>query len=391
MYFYKYQKVGSLELMQLKRGEIFFASPSELNDRHECRPIYLFNGSKEVWRRFIHWILVELCFKYNLYSTPEEEKKLISLHIPMSSSVYSNVKGRSIEYAEITDLLPSCLSNSFNQDFTQPEKKYILRCLLDFIKTHFKNALWQDRYICSFSMTATNPTMWAHYGATERGFITIYKANNNYVEVKSTTNLAGFSTDNETIATGNSNTEKLELKKVVYRKNPAKINVFHRLIPMFHYTDFEYQYDVPENLISEIKSMEESNVGLTKFTDWKYEKELRLLFPTHFPLNKAFRCLQVEHTQIKGIIFGSKTSEEDKHEILMACQHLKLISSTQNHFAVFQAFESDQTYKMNIEPLGLLNENYMHYNNTIPLIPLNELTQSELDYLIAMHKDIQTT
>lgn len=34
MYFYKYQSVSPLSLMMLKRGEVYFASASELNDEH---------------------------------------------------------------------------------------------------------------------------------------------------------------------------------------------------------------------------------------------------------------------------------------------------------------------------------------------------------------------
>lgn len=392
MYFYKYQKAEKLELMLLKRGEVFFASQEELNDRHECRPKYIFNGSEDVWGRFTHYILVRICVRYKLYPNPEEAQKLISLHHTITKIIYTHTKRKNIELAETAKIFYEALKESFTDAFSQPEKKFILSCFIKYMDSELRTELHEEKYICSFSRTATNPTMWGHYGDAEKGFLIIYQTDDNHVEVNSTTrNLPGSRTrdDSEIIELGLYDNEKIELKKVTYCKPPPKVNAFHRLIPKFHYTEIEDHYDVSELLYDEIKIMQEDKVGLTKFIDWKYEREVRLIFPTYESLNKSFRCLQIAKTHIKGIIFGSKISKQNKESILMACIHLQSTAMIDHAISFFQAIESDQSYQLRIVPLGLLEDDYIHHMRATPLIPFKTLDKDQQELLTTMSKEIE--
>jgi hypothetical protein len=392
MYFYKYQKAEKLEIMLLKRGEVFFASQDELNDRHECRPKYIFNGSKEVWARLTHYILVQICIRYNLYPTPEEAQKLISLHQKITKKVYAHTKRKNVELSAMEKIFHESLKDSFTQDFSPPEIKFILNCATKYINSQLRTVLHQEKYICSFTKTATNPTMWGHYGDAERGFLIIYQTIENHVEVNSTTqNLCGHRTkDNSVfIELGLYTKEKLKLEKVQYRKSPPKVNAFSRLIHRFHYTDIEDRYDVPESLYGEIKPMEEDIIALTKYTDWKYEKEVRLIFPTYHTLNNSFRCLQIQSAHIKGIIFGSKISNKSKDSIVMACIHLKATTMMEHDFAFFQIQESDQSYKMKIVPIGLLENDYIHHMRARPINPFKTLGKDQQSFLLSMGKEIE--
>ncbi|CZU59726.1 Uncharacterised protein [Enterobacter hormaechei] len=66
MLFYKYSSIDNLSISMLRNGEVFFASPNELNDIHECKPQFIFNANKEVWERFIYYLIVQVCLKLNL-------------------------------------------------------------------------------------------------------------------------------------------------------------------------------------------------------------------------------------------------------------------------------------------------------------------------------------
>lgn len=93
-----------------------------------------------------------------------------------------------------------------------------------------------------------------------------------------------------------------------------------------------------------IDQMEVDKIGLVKSTDWKYEKEIRLLFPTYEELPSEHRCLKINNRHIKGVIFGAKTSDSSKERILMACYHLLCHAKDKPILAVFQALDSHDSY-----------------------------------------------
>ena len=67
-YFFKYQQPTNLAFNMLRRGEVYFATPNELNDAHECRPQYILKGSEELWQRLVHHVLSHVVFEHgNLF------------------------------------------------------------------------------------------------------------------------------------------------------------------------------------------------------------------------------------------------------------------------------------------------------------------------------------
>ncbi|WP_146130724.1 DUF2971 domain-containing protein [Photobacterium damselae] len=390
MYLYKYQSVSPLSLMMLKRGEIYFASASELNDRHECRARYLFNAPTEVWIRFIDYVLLEVCYKYKhqLYQSPKDAYKLIELAESIFETGYGRIKKRILTIYDTVQLFNYGFDAVLGDEFTLEEKKKIKQYTERYLLGLSENKLRENKYICSFSKNAINPTMWGHYGAAETGFVVIYESSDGYMDVKSTLpNLFGYREKEEGWhEIGKYTNESLMLRDVKYSKQPCKVNAFDRLIPKFRYSEKETHYDEPEILRGQIDQMEVDKVGLVKFTDWKYEQEVRLLFPTYEKLPSEHRCLQVNSRHIKGVIFGSKTSDSSKERVLMACTHLLGHIKDKASLAVFQVLDSYDNYSYQVFPVGMVSK--FISSKRPPLTEYDCLNPEQKEYLSRLGKSI---
>lgn len=269
--------------MMLKRGEVYFASASELNDRHECRARYLFNAPKDVWVRFVDYVLCKVCSEYPLYRSIQDAYKLIKLAEPIFEAGRSRIKKRNLTIYDAVLLFKYGFDNALGEEFSPDERKKIKQCTEHYLLALSENELLENKHICSFSKNAINPTMWGHYGAAETGFVIIYESSDGFVDVESSlSNLSGYREKEEGwTEIGSYANERLLLQDVNYSNRPCKVNAFEKLIHKFRYSEREDHYDVPESLLGVIDRMEENKVGLVKYTDWKYEKEVRLLFPAY--------------------------------------------------------------------------------------------------------------
>lgn len=388
MYLYKYQSVSPLSLMMLKRGEVYFASASELNDRHECRARYLFNAPKEVWIRFVDYVLCKICSKYRLYHSPQDAHKLIELAEPIFESGYRRIKKKNLTVYDTVQLFNFGFDTALGEEFTPEEKKKIKQYTEHYLLGLSESELLENKHICSFSKNAINPTMWGHYGAAETGFVVIYESSDGCIDVESTlSNLSGYRKKEEGwYEIGSYTNESLMLKDVSYSRQPCKVNAFERLIHKFRFSEREAHYDVPESFLGMIDQMEIDKVGLVKFTDWKYEQEVRLLFPTHEELPSEHRCLKVNSRHIKGVIFGPKTSDSSKERVLMACAHLLDHAKDKPNLGVFQALDSHDSYSYKVFPVGMISKFFSP--KFLPLTEYGRLNPEQKEYLDNLGKGI---
>lgn len=106
MYYYKYQKPGNLEFNMLRRGEIFFASPDELNDGSECRPRFVLRGSAGLWVRLSHFILQETWFRlgYHERGTKSETDQLFGLASPLGKGLKRRARNKELGIEDLATL-----------------------------------------------------------------------------------------------------------------------------------------------------------------------------------------------------------------------------------------------------------------------------------------------
>jgi hypothetical protein len=397
MYFYKYQKPGNLEFNMLRRGEVYFASVSELNDASECRPRFILKGSEELWRRLAKLILQGVCFGTDGGVPQEEVKTLLGLTGSMGRLLKKQAGNKDFGLENLEALFVDALEVVLRQELPGLQSQLVIKLSRMFIDQEIPRLIMEPRYIASFSRNPKNPTMWGHYAGAETGFVVVYAAENGKVKVRSPISiLYGFkplAESSSVLEVGLYDEQYVELMPVRYGRKPPKLNAFYRLIPRFTYSGEEYHYDLPLLLPSQAEEKEESHFGLVKYSDWRYEQEVRAFFPDTREIPQPVRVLEVSTDNIKGLIFGPKMGYAEKVKAVLCC-YLMQESSARNlgrdelppDFFFFQAKQLLDRFDFSIVPVGVLERSY--YGDRSPLKPLKELDPATKERLRNTSREI---
>jgi hypothetical protein len=171
------------------------------------------------------------------------------------------------------------------------------------------------------------------------------------------------------------------------------VNAFHRLIPKFSYSESEDHYDVPLLLGGDAKDKEEYRVGLVKFSDWRYEQEIRAFLPVFGTLPPDLRVMQVSPENIRGVIFGPRMSERDKVRAVLCC-HLMRESCTNSdsqplsEFAFFQSMQVLDRFDLSIMPVGILDG--LYFDRHLPIKTIDDLDEASGRSLREMSQEIES-
>ncbi|WP_171863818.1 DUF2971 domain-containing protein [Enterobacter kobei] len=354
MYFYKYLRVDNLNLSMLRHGEVFFASPKELNDIHECKPQFIFNASRELWSRLIHEIITGICIEMKLKTKSYVLMTLFSFKEDIVTALLNKKKKLSLNYEETINRISHEISTKAIENLDFVDARKVIKALDSYIQDKLNTELNDKLYITSFSKSATILTMWGHYGNAEKGFAIIYETNDGNINLESNIKIFPSHTklSESNYSLGISRFSKAELLEVEYKNKPVRANGFRKLIPAFSFSEQEDFYDCRESLLSDIPKYNENDIGRVKYTDWKYEKELRLHLPVYDELPPPLRSIKISTQHIKGVIFGTNTSDNDKESILSACYYLKKSHTTESELYIFQAKPIPGQYKIKAFPLG---------------------------------------
>ena len=387
MYFYKYQKPENLEFNMLRHGEIYFAKIAELNDASECCPRFILNGTEKLWIRLAQFILSKVCFSSDYsdyYNRAKEDdiRQLLELSISVGKLLKKQVKNRDIGIENLGKLFTDSLKPLLELNFSTLQSKLILDLSHEFIDRKLPGIIDEPKYITSFYKSATNPTMWGHYAKAERGFVIVYSTEDGAINVRSPIDIlfgsrpleSKFGTISEI---GFYDDERLELQSVKYGKKPPKVNAFHRLITKFYYSEIESHYDGPALLEGDAKEKKEDQIGLVKYSDWRYEQEIRTFFPyLDEPYSPDMRVLQVSINNIKGLIFGPSMTDGDKKRAILCCYLLRKSlahlcvgeDDTPPEFVFFQAIQVLDRFDFEIQPVGVLENHYSGQHPPIRLV-----------------------
>lgn len=389
MYFYKYQSPTNLAFGMLRNSEIFFASRTELNDPNEYRPQYVLNGNEEMWVRLVHFILVDVMISEadRMRWSDSERKSFLDMSTRVGKSISSEVRNRNVRLNEFRKLLKKTIQPILESVFQDNQSRHLLQVLDSFVSKRIVEFAQEHLYIASFSTNATNPTMWGHYARAEQGFVAVYKSLDQSISVESPTELFWDTrpTEVEGIqAIGMYKDCVIPLQSVKYRKRPPIVNLFRRLIHKFHVSEMEDHYDAPAILEGLAHKKQEEMVGLIKYSDWRYENEVRAILPTYGTiLEPDARVVKIEPDLLKGIVFGPAMSDVDKRRAVVSCYLMKrkFYDNTENEtirqndsFAFFQAQKNSDGFGFRIVPAGILDSCYSD-----PLLPIRFINRVSED------------
>lgn len=380
----------------LRRAEVFFASATELNDANECRPRFVLKGSEELWTRLARFILEEFCFREHYYANTaqDEIQKVLQLSESLGPLLKKGAGSRDFELEKLGDLFGAALESLAKGNEFQHQCSQIKKFAMDLARGKLSRLIAEEKYIASFCRNATNPTMWGHYGGAEKGFALVYETNDETIHVHSPLHVLHGSRpldkEGNSYQIGIYKEDRLALNRVVYGKRPPKVNAFYELIPKFTFSELEAHYDVPELLSGDAAKKEEERIGLVKYSDWRYEQEIRAFFPSFSELPPDLRILSISGENLRGLIFGPRMTPTDKARAVF-CSHWMRASQSQivkngapEEFAFFQAKKQADRFDFEIVPIGLLGDRYCgDYGALKPMSELEPTVISRLQEMAA--------
>ncbi|MYB00495.1 DUF2971 domain-containing protein [Candidatus Poribacteria bacterium] len=234
--------------------------------------------------------------------------------------------------------------------------------IFDFPKVYveqLERLLWPEWYTTCFMKSYHNSSMWGNYGDNHKGICLIFE---------------GVETDNlnslELNLAANGGTRTIPFREVTYADRPSEIDFFRTICRLPIAALRKLWYTDREGKISEcaahIGPDRDEDTWRKKYwnkffrditiktKDWAYEQEYRLILEDGLSeFNKrSDRTLTYDFNSLKGIIFGIRTSDEDKRKIIEIIEK-KCEKYNRADFKFFQADYSAENGNIRKYPIQL--------------------------------------
>ena len=299
------------------------------------------------------------------FQAPEEQRKTVAMELLLNAIKHAkNEQALDDSYQALEEMLdnlriyvqyqnhtiPSEMSGNINRDII---------FLFDFAKVYVEQLdrlLWSKWYTACFTGNYHNSSAWAKYADSHKGVCLIFegveKDNSNSIELN-------HKTSNSSIT--------LPFRQVNYADRPDEIDFFRTICRMtvstlkkLWYTDQDgnlsecaahIEPDGDESIWREIYRNNFLRDVTFKTKDWEYEQEYRLILEdTLSQFNeKNDRKLTYDFGFLKGIIFGIRTSIEDKMKVIEIIDKKNqtdfkqiIDKKNQTDFEYFQAYYSSK-------------------------------------------------
>jgi hypothetical protein len=250
-------------------------------------------------------------------------------------------------------LTESMLWSKQSADASVPQMGSVAFMLVDFpgkFVSKLEGEIFPPWYTASFLSECSNSAVWGHYGDNHRGvclkFRTIAKDGKEHVQLKTECGVNGAGTVFEM--------RPHQFRPVRYDTKPLPIDFFRFIgrMPKFQLNAMWYK-DASGNssICGEHLAADKEGAwgesywdnylkGLcVKLKEWEYEKEYRLIVHGDFVdySKSADRKLFYDFNSLEAIIFGIKTSREDKLKIVRIIQQ-KCQLAKRTDFEFYQAY-----------------------------------------------------
>lgn len=228
--------------------------------------------------------------------------------------------------------------------------------------------VYPDWYTACFAGDCTNASLWGYYGGNHEGVCLIFRAE----QVDGRAMLPLIHADSSFSPSSGVGTRSVirEFVKVDYEPTYPPIDFFRSLGRMSVVTlNREWYGDRQGNrskCADDIFSDEEAwrrgywkqfqRSCATKMKDWEHENEFRLVLDGFFSdlSERASRKAKYEFSSLEGIVFGIKTSLDDKLKIMKIIEE-KCKTENRTDFKFYQATYSPGDGKITRDEMGLFN------------------------------------
>lgn len=217
--------------------------------------------------------------------------------------------------------------------------------------------LWPSWYASCFSKSSSNSSSWGTYGDSHKGVCLIFSSEEEGEEstIEMTDHLGSLS--------------KMTFRDIEYTEHRIPVEFFRNIGRLPRESAMELWYRDESGNTSECASHLLSEPGdswiaeywqrferdiTTKTRHWEHEQESRLILHSVLEdeLDKSKRFLTYDFKSLAGIIFGIRTSYEDKRRIIDIVQE-KCVENNRQGFHLFQAFYSPEHGEIRTYDLGV--------------------------------------
>ena len=207
-----------------------------------------------------------------------------------------------------------------------------------------KEIMYPNGYVVCFSETPTNSAMWGNYADNHKGVCFIYETES--IDGREFINFAAKS---------------LEVRQIKYSAQFIERNFFNTLKHLNFLRAEDWltgKNGVKSRKLTEIESAGEyDDIYREKFyrktADWYHEREYRIFLADKFYRydDKFSRNLKYDLKTLKGMIFGIRTTLDDKLELI---QKLIRLRKSVRDFEFYQAEFDDETQIISVREKFLL-------------------------------------
>ena len=220
--------------------------------------------------------------------------------------------------------------------------------------------LWPQWYTACFTRGYHDSSLWAKYGDDHRGVCLIFEAaETDDARSLSLKQVTGSSSYHQGGSRDHWNFAPMTFRDVSYSDKPGEIDFFRNIgmLPLKAIMDLWYTDDLGNT--SECSSHIDSDMDIEpwrkrhwddyerdisiKSRSWEHEQECRLIL--HGLLEDALddhrRTLTYDFESLKGIIFGIRTTDDDKIKVVESV-HNKCLENGRSDFQFFQAYYSHE-------------------------------------------------
>ena len=229
-----------------------------------------------------------------------------------------------------------------------PNKLFLLNFPQNYLRA-IEKLTYPKNYVACFTGedAINNSSVWGHYGDNHKGICLMFKPNEK----------ESLPFSNAKIGYGGNGVIlgkiSLSFDKIIYGEAYPEIDFFRSLgrlpIPKLNATWYKDDDKKLSDIHSEVFTDEEkwrngywnkySQNNLIKTKDWAYEDEYRLILNSGIDgeIDKEYRILKYDFQNMRGLIFGINTTDEDKVKIFEIIQK-KCAEYKRKDFEFYQAY-----------------------------------------------------
>lgn len=244
-----------------------------------------------------------------------------------------------------------------------PNKLFLLNFPQNYLRS-IEKLTYPKNYVACFTGedAINNSSVWGHYGDNHKGICLMFKPNEK----------ESLPFSNAKIGYGGNGVIlgkiSLSFDKIIYGEAYPEIDFFRSLgrlpIPKLNATWYKDDDKKLSDIHSEVFTDEEkwrngywnkySQNNLIKTKDWAYEDEYRLILNSGIDgeIDKEYRILKYDFQNMRGLIFGINTTNEDKIKIFEIIQK-KCAEYKRKDFELFQAYYCNTNKNIQFKKLNI--------------------------------------